>query len=195
MELWERIFVILLLGGIITWIVLLVKHQYNNNTLFRTHRKTPYMKEPKRADSREKLSLKKLTIKPKRIIDRVYSQRITEKTETELFLPFARRFGGNRHSAKKIKKYMIERVGESDFSNGDLCVSDKQIVFTYSFECHSFFDDGGGYYEYKRMTIEPIEESDKQVYSEDDATSIVKDPFGLKGRFRITYFSDSGHTD
>lgn len=194
MELWERIFAILLIGGVITWIVLLAKHQYNNNTLFRTHRKTPYMKETKRADSREKLSLKKLTIKPK-IIDRVYSQRITEKTETELFLPFARRFGGNRHSAKKIKKYIIERVGENEFSRGDLCVSDKQIVFTYDFECHSFFDDGGGRYEYKRMTIEPIEESDKQVHSEDDATSIVKDPFGLKGRFKITYCSDSGNTD
>ena len=87
---------------------------------------------------------------------------------------------------------MIERVGESDFSNGDLRVSDKQIVFTYRFESHSFFDDGGGYNEYKRMTIEPIEESDKQVYSEDDATSIVKDPFGLKGRFWITYYSHSG---
>lgn len=195
MELWERIFVILLFGGIITWIVLLFKHQYNNNTLFRTHRKSTYMKENKQADSREKLSLKKLTIKPNRIIDRVFSQRIREKTDTELFLPFARRFGGNRHSAKKIKKYIIERVGESDFSKGDLCVFDKQIVFTYSFECHSFFDDGGGYYRYKRMTIEPIEESDKQVHSEDDATSIVKNPFGLKGRFRITYYSHSGNTD
>ena len=190
MELWERIFAILLIGGVITGIVLLVKHQYNNNTLFRTHRKTPYMKENKRADSREKL-----TIKPKRKIDRVYSQRIKEKTETELLLPFARRFGGNQLSAEMIRKYMIERVGENDFSNGDLHVSDKQIVFTYDFECHSFFDDGGGHYEYKRMTIEPIEESDKQVYSEDDATSIVKDPFGLKGRFKITYFSDSGSTD
>ena len=128
-------------------------------------------------------------------IYRVLSERIREKTETELLLRFARRFGGNQHSAKKIKEYMIGRVGESVFSRGDLRVSDKQIVFTYDFECHSFFDDGGGHYEYKRMTIEPIEESDKQVHSEDDATSIVKDSFGLKGRFKITYFSDSGSTD
>ena len=103
MELWERIFVILVIGGIITGIVLLTKRQYNNNTLFRTRRKKPYMKEPKRADSREEL-----TIKPKITIDRVYSQRIKEKTETELLLPFARRFGGDRLSAEMIRKYMIE---------------------------------------------------------------------------------------
>lgn len=117
----------------------------------------------------------------------------------EVVFPFANSFGGKRKSAKKIADFLIERIGENDFKNGELYVSDDRIEFKYSFECHSFFDDGGGYREFKHLILESLDESDEMIPQERDSQikwdTVLKNPFGLKGVFGLLYSSGSDNTD
>ena len=104
-------------------------------------------------------------------------------------LSFAKRFGGDRASAEQIVNKIIDTVSDNDFYNGKMTVDEDAISFFYEFGCHSFFDDGGGYRESKRVILESIGENTAEPESsaESNDAEILHDPFGLKGYFSYYY--------
>lgn len=120
---------------------------------------------------------------------------------------FVKAYSGSEDSVKMLVSYIITKLPDSIFREGDWYFYDDAIVYRYELCAHSFFDDGGGE-EYKTFwkfsytdsmaadgsnkKLDNSKLTDIQEYPIFEGSRdnfICKNPFGLFGEFEVQFYS------